>query len=110
MTWKILYDNGDTFDSSQGEAHEAPSEGYVCCVGYKSDNATRYIMHGWDFYHYDKESQQWWGHDIHGVLSRLRRNKPLYAFKQGATVECSVYKDLMSKAHRDPSFPQRKDK
>jgi len=25
--WRIYYDNGSTFDSTQGEPHEAPAEG-----------------------------------------------------------------------------------
>lgn len=103
--WRIYYDDGSTFDKTEGEPHDAPPYGFVCAVGYdESDN--RYIMHGWDHYCWDKDSQQWWGMDVFGLIDRLTLNK-VYAYKLGRTVTKSKFKEIMAKAHADPDFPQR---
>ena len=101
--WRIYYSDGSTFDSNDGSPEEAPSEGYVCAVGY-DDAGRRYIMHGWDFYHFDYN--QWWGCDVYGLHDRLRRNC-IHAYKEGRTVRSTVYHDLMDKANNDPDFPLR---
>ena len=50
--WRIYYDDGKggvfTFDSNDGQPHEAPTEGFVTAVGYDERNK-RYLMQGWDF-------------------------------------------------------------
>lgn len=101
--WRIYYDDGSTFDSTQGEPYEAPSTGFIVSVGY-DENGDRYLMHGWDHYCYDKKSRQWWGMDLMGVFDRLRRNV-LYAYKEGRTVTKSEWDAIMEQAHRDPDFP-----
>jgi hypothetical protein len=100
--WRIFYDDGSTFDSTQGEPHEAPTEGFVCAVGY-DETGSRYIMHGWDFYCFDEG--QWWGMDRMGLHDRLRRNA-LYAYKEGRTVTKSRFSELTTRAHLDPDFPR----
>ena len=100
--WRIYYDDGSTFDSDQGEPHDAPSEGFVCAVGY-DERGQRYIMHGWDFYQWS--SDQWWGMDRIGLHDRLRRNL-VYAYKEGRTVTRTEFEALMSKANLDPDFPR----
>lgn len=102
--WKIFYDDGSTFSSEEGSPESAPAYGFICAIGYDETGA-RYIMHGWDHYHYDIDSQQWWGMDIFGLMDRLTRNK-VHAYKQGRTVTKTIYSELMSKAHHDPDFPQ----
>ena len=101
--WRIYYDDGSTFDSDQGEPHEAPSQGFICAVGY-DELGDRYIMHGWDHYCFDQASQQFWGMDLMGVFDRLRRNV-LFAYKEGRTVTKSEWQAIMSRAHEDPDFP-----
>lgn len=103
--WRIYYSDGSTYSSTEGSPHESPSEGFICAVGY-DETDTRYIMHGWDFYCYDKESQQWWGCDRLGLHDRLRRNV-MYAYKEGRTVTKTKYQELMDKAHTDTDFPIR---
>ena len=105
--WRIYYDVG-TFDSTMGLPHEAPSEGFICSVGY-DEEGNRYIMHGWDFYQYDLESEQWWGMDKFGLHDRLRRNV-VYAYKEGRTVCKSKWDKIMGLAHNDPDFPFGKSK
>lgn len=101
--WRIYYSDGSTFDSTQGAPHEAPAEGFICSVGYDESGA-RYIMHGWDYYCYDLDSQQWWGCDQTGLHDRLRRNV-MYAYKEGRTVTKTQHQRVMQAAHTDPQFP-----
>lgn len=105
VKWRIYYADGNTFDFLDGEPHEAPTEGFICAVGYNEINK-RYIMHGWDFYCWDKDSNQWWGCNQCGLFDRLRRNV-LYAYKEGRTVCTSRWDQLMHSAHVDPDFPQK---
>ena len=102
--WRIYYDNGSTYDSKMGFPAHAPSEGFICAVGY-DERGDRYIMHGWDFYCWDVETQQWWGMDRTGLHDRLRRNC-VHAYKEGRTVTKSKFQEIMRRAHEDPEFPQ----
>lgn len=101
--WRIYYDDGSTFDSLQGAPDEAPPRGFICAVGY-DETGTRYIMNGWDHYSYDKESSQWWGCDIHGLIDRLCLNR-VYAYKLGRTVTKTKWQEIMQAANEDPDFP-----
>ena len=102
--WRIFYDDGSTFDSEAGEPHEAPSEGFICAIGY-DESRQRYIMHGWDFYRWDPGSRQWWGMNLFGLLDALRRNS-VYAYKEGRTITKAEFQRIVQRAHADPDFPQ----
>ena len=102
--WKIYYDDGSTFSSDQGSPEQAPSLGFICAVGY-DEEGNRYIMHGYDHYSYDLESEQWFGSDIAGLLDRLLHNK-VFAYKMGRTLTKSAFREIMSRAHNDKQFPQ----
>lgn len=102
VSWRIYYDDGATFDSTQGAPDEAPSLGFVCALGY-DESGDRYIMHGWDHYCWDTESQQWWGMDLCGLFDRLIRNR-VFAYKQGRTVTKKEFHALMRRAHEDEDF------
>ena len=104
--WRIYYDDGSMFDSTQGEPHEAPPEGFICAVGY-NENGKRYIMHKWDFYCWDLDNAQWWGMDIFGLMDRLRRNK-VYAFKEGRTITADQWSKISMAAADDPEFPVKR--
>lgn len=104
--WKIFYSDGSTFSSADGLPEDAPSIGFICAVGY-DESGDRYIMHGWDHYCWDIETEQWWGMDIVGLFDRLTQNK-VYAYKMGRTVTKKDFQALMQAAHTDPAFPQRK--
>lgn len=101
--WKIFYGDGSTFSSAQGAPHEAPSELFVCAVGY-DERGRRYIMHGWDFYYWDRDVDQWWGMNLPGLFARLRRGM-VYAYKEGWTVCNSEWERIMIAAANDPEFP-----
>lgn len=102
--WRVYYADGSTFDSEQGEPHEAPPLGFICAVGY-DESGSRYIMHGWDHYCWDLETRQWWGMDMCGLFDRLIRNL-VYAYKQGRTVTKTDFQRIMQAAHTDPDFSQ----
>lgn len=103
--WRIYYDDGSTFSYKDGDPLDAPTTGFICAVGY-DDCDKRYIMHGWDYYHWDRETEQWWGMDLNGLFDRLQRNK-VYAYKQGRTVTKKQFNDFMNQAHNDAEFPIR---
>lgn len=105
--WKIFYSDGSTFSSVEGSPEEAPSMGFICALGY-DESGNRYIMHGWDHYCWDIDSQQWWGMDIVGLFDRLTQNK-VFAYKMGRTITKKDFQSLMQAAHIDPDFPQRKE-
>ena len=103
--WRIYYSDGTTFDSNDGEPHEAPSTGFICAVAYDEDGV-RYIMHGWNHYRYDVDSRQWWGMDDMGVFDTLRRGDIIYAYKEGRTITRKAFLDMMARADKDVDFPR----
>jgi hypothetical protein len=106
MEWRIYYSDGSTFDSNQGNPFDAPTEFFICAVGY-DEKGHRYIMHGWNYYRWDKETCQWWGMDNQGLKTRLRHNGEIYAYKEGYTITKAQFNAIMERAHKDPDFPQR---
>jgi len=101
--WCIYYADGSTFSSEDGEPHEAPAEFFICAIGYGEDGV-RYIMHGWNYYRWDKESKQWWGMDDQGLKTTLRHGE-VYAYKEGYTVTKTAFHEIVDRAHRNPDFP-----
>ena len=104
MIWRIYYADGSTFDSTQGEAKDAPADGFICVVGY-TPAGNRYICHGKNHYYFDEEKQIWFGFDWHGVLDFVRWK---CGFKEGRMMDGDSFREVMNNAHRDPDFPQRK--
>jgi len=102
--WRIYYSDGSTFDSTEGEPHEAPTEGFICAVGYDFAGG-RYIQHKHDFYCWHSGEARWWGVDRFGLHDLLRRNE-LYAYKEGRSVPGEWYRELMRRAHEDADFPR----
>ncbi len=102
--WCIYYADGTTFTDKDGEPHEAPVEFFICALGYCEDGV-RYMMHGYNYYRWDKESKQWWGFDELGLHTRLRENKEIYAYKEGYTVTKKIFNKITDTAHRNPDFP-----
>lgn len=100
--WRIYYDDGSTFDSTDGIPQDAPPMGFVCAVGY-DESGKRYIMHGWDHYCFDAE--QWWGMDWCGLIDRLMLGR-VAAYKMGRTVTRSAFREIMRLADADPDFPK----
>ena len=101
--WCIYYADGSTFSSDDGKPHEAPVEFFICALGYGEDGV-RYILHGWNYYRWDNDSEQWWGYDDQGLKTRLRHNLEIYAYKEGYTVTKTLFNEITDKAHRNPDF------
>lgn len=102
-TWRIYYDDGSTFSHTDGHPEQAPTDGFAVAVGVDAAGA-RYQMMGWDFYRFDTKTGQWWGHNIHGILSRLRSNLEVRALKEGRTMDTEAYQRLCNTARHDPDF------
>lgn len=105
IEWRIYYDDGTTFSNLDGSPEEAPPFGFICAVGYDETNS-RYIMHGWDHYCWDVESNQWWGMDTFGLIDRLSRNL-IVAYKQGRTVSKTRFTEIMNLSNDDINFINR---
>ena len=104
ITWRIYYDDGSVFDSSNGEPEDAPSFGVLCIVFPDNDHG-RLVMQGWDWLYYHEVEGNWWGADIHGLLDGLLHNKPIRAVKQGRNAPALVWREVLNRATNDLDFP-----
>jgi hypothetical protein len=109
IEWRILYDDGTDFDSSQGEPCDAPAYGIVCIIQ-RDDLVGRKIAHGWDWYYWVPQEGAWWGADIYGLLDRLLHRLPTEAICQGRMVSNKEFAIIMGRADRDPDFPKKSGK
>lgn len=110
MDWRIYYDDGSTFDSGQGTPQDAPALGVICIV-YPDELVGRVIMHRFDWYYWvADDEQQWWGSDIHGLTDRLIHNLPTEAVKEGRSVSHRYFREIITKADKDPDFPPKSGK
>lgn len=107
--WRIYYDDGSTFDDSQGTPEAAPAFGVLFIV-FPDREVGRVVMRGWDWYYFDAETRQWWGSDIHGLLDGLLHDLPRKAYKQGRNVDNKRFRDIMKRAMNDADFPVKSAK
>lgn len=104
--WRIFYSDGSTFDSTMGAEQDAPSRGFICCVGFR-EGGGRYITAGMEWYTFDSDSREWWGfRTLDGLIDYLCEHNGCAGFAQGRTVRDTVFSDLMTAADRDPDFPR----
>lgn len=103
LDWRIYYEDGSTFDSSQGEPEDAPSYGVVVIVQ-PDEEVGRLIMHLWDWFYWREDEQQWWGADVYGLHDQLLANKPIKAVKLGRNMNSQGFKAIMQRATDDPDF------
>lgn len=96
LMWRIYYDSGEVFSSTDGEPEDAPSFGVIAIV-----NIGKHIQNRYDWYYWQAEENQWWGSDIHGLLDQLLHNKPIKAIKQGRNTEDTLYAEIISRATKD---------
>lgn len=109
LDWKIWYDDGTTFDSSQGLPSESPVAGVICIV-YPDEEIGRQIMHRWDNYYWHPIECQWWGADDWGIKERTIYNLPMESVRTGRSVSNKEYRTIMGMADKDPDFPPRSGK
>ena len=83
MWWKIYYENGGTFESSQGTPFDAPRVG-VQVISLEDDFGKYHIFSQADYYYYEPERSSfggWWFADFPGAVDHLQRAKqPLLFF------------------------------
>lgn len=102
LDWRAFYADGSTFSSLEGSPADAPSDGFICAVGY-DEGGKRYIMHSCNWYCWHKD--QWWPfHTEDGLFNHLRKYG-VYAFKTGETVTRTEFQRIMEEANQDPDFP-----
>lgn len=93
--WEVYYDDGSTITGCLPE--EVKPFGIVC-IAQKHSQKSRCLMHGWDFYYWHEEDEQWWGCDLQGLLDRLLHRLPVRALLQGRTVDNETYQNIMARA------------
>lgn len=103
--WRIYYDDGTTFDDTQGAPEDAPGLGVVCIVQACPDLG-RQIMSGWDFYYFRPSSPvPWWGCEWFGLIDNLTaKPRDTQAVKAGRTIDSLTYEKIRELAGADPDF------
>jgi hypothetical protein len=116
IKWRVYYDDGSTFDSSQGSPWTIPEHRGVQVVCYHTedqDHSTGNVpQFGKDYYWYESETEEWFGGDIFGLFDYLAR-PGLKSVLFGRTIATARHmairlracddKDLMRKPHGSPS-------
>lgn len=85
--WRVYYDDGTTFDSAQGEPWQTRPFG-VQVILQREPEVGRAVLHGWDFYVWDRSRRLWGGVDLQGLLDLLAHDIGchLCAVRQGRTL------------------------
>ena len=106
MEWRIYYENGITFDDTDGSPVDAPPYGVVA-ICTRDEKHGRLVLNGFDFYCYQHESGEWFGCDQWGMIDKLLHNLPFHAWKMGRTVRTLEFDDIIYDATHDPDFPPK---
>ncbi len=100
MQWKIYYDDGTTFDSSQGLPSEAKPLG-IQCIMQDDVKEGKYLVSRFDYYWFEKG--RWFGGDLFGLYDYLLRSG---AVKFGRWIPNDKFEDVVERAKSDPDFPK----
>lgn len=103
--WRIYYDDGTTFDDTQGDPEDAPGLGVVCIVSTCPDLG-RQIMSGWDYYYFrPSATPPWLGADPFGLIDNLTaKPRQTRAVKAGRTLPTKEYLAVRAVAEADEDF------
>lgn len=106
LSWRIYYDDGSTYDSAQGEPHEAPGLG-VQAVVQVDERVGRVILTRFDWYYYRYDLGEWWASDYFGLLDQLTSDteRRVGAVRSGRNA--ASYHEVMLRAQSDPDFPPK---
>lgn len=107
LSWRIYYDDGSTFDSSQGAPDDAQAAGVQCIVE-PDDIAGRVVLNSFDWYYFHIESGKWWGSDLCGLLDKLQARIPISGVCSGRN--CLHYHEILEQATNDKEFPRKSAK
>lgn len=106
LSWRIYYDDGSTFDSAQGEPHEAPGLG-VQAVVQVDERVGRVILTRFDWYYYRADLREWWASDLFGLLDQLTSDTRGVVLAVRAGRNAAAYDAILARAHGDPDFPPK---
>lgn len=106
LKWRIYYDDGSTFDNTQGSPVRAPGWGVICIVN-PDPIVGRVIRQSFDFYYWVPDEGQWWGSDLTGLLDRLINRLPIEAVCAGRMISFENYQAIISRADKDQDFPPK---
>lgn len=96
----MYYSDGSTFSSDDGPPELAPGLGVVVIPQVDPD-VGRMMMARWD--HYCWHGDQWWGHDLVGLIDCLALPTANIVL-HGRTVSQSDYAAIYQRALDDPDF------
>lgn len=104
LAWRIYYDDGATFDSSQGTPQEAPGLGVQVIVQPDPD-VGRVVLTRFDWYYYRFDLEQWWASDYFGLLDQLTSDRAGVVGAVKAGRNAGDYDRILKVATKDPDFP-----
>lgn len=102
--WRVYYDDHSTFDSTQGEPHEAPGLGVQAIVQVDAE-VGRVILTRFDWYYYRYDLGEWWASDHFGLFDQLTNDRNRWVGAVRAGRNAAAYEDVLRRAHEDLDFP-----
>jgi hypothetical protein len=102
--WRVYYDDGSTFDSTQGRPDAAPGLG-VQAIVQADERVGRAILTRFDWYYWREDLQEWWASDLFGLLDQLTSDTMNRVRAVRAGRNAAAYDAIMSRAQSDPDFP-----
>lgn len=108
LKWRVYYDDGSTFDNTQGSPADSPGWGVVAAVT-QHHYEGRVFQTRKDVYAYDP-SCGWVGIDWIGLLDRLANRIPTEAVSFGRMLPNTQYDEIHRIAVTDPDFPPKTGK
>ena len=102
IEWRIYYDGGSTFDSSQGEPDDAPAWGVLVVLQRAADRRMVDILIEANYYSHDGE--RWQRHDKIGLLDRLVNRVPFSGLLVGRYVSDELWIRTLRLARNDEDF------
>lgn len=111
IKWRVYYEDGSTFDNTQGEPEDAPPFKVICIrLRHRDVPGGRGVLKSdplreVDYYWWRKDHQMWYGGDVISAINVFE----LYphharALKRGVTTLNSIYKEIVEVARKDSDF------
>lgn len=102
MEWIVWYDDGSSFDASQGGPEDAPRSG-VICISVKSYEHGRIIWVGHDYYWWTEEG--WASGDAEGLCDYLDQSGKHKVRLKGRSVPATRFHRVYKAALEDERLP-----
>lgn len=96
IKWRIYYDDGRTFNHTNGPPENAPPWGVIDIIQWDLRTDKRYHQTG-DYYCF--ESDYWFACDLMGLIDYLARGKGIVKF--GRTIPTMKYNKIRQQASED---------